>query len=133
MPSVLIVDDHRNTRESLAIGMAVAGFETETAASAPEALACAARREFDAVVSDVRMPGIDGIALCRALRAAWPGVRLILMTAYEVTALESEAVRALGATLLIKPVTAAELAAGCDAWPSERPAVPASPKPIGRP
>lgn len=133
MPSVLIVDDHRNTREALAIGMIVAGFEAHTASSASEALASAAHREFDAVVSDVRMPDVDGIQLCRALRAVRPAVRLILMTAYEVTAAESEAIRALGATLLIKPVTAATLVACCGPGPHARPDVPADPKPIGRP
>lgn len=114
MPRVLIVDDHRNTRESLAIGMLVVGFEADTAPDAAAALALAAERDYDVVVSDVRMPEIDGITLCRQLSAIHPGLRFVLMTAYEVSPAESDAVRALGATLLIKPVTIAALAACCD-------------------
>jgi DNA-binding NtrC family response regulator len=110
---VLIVDDHRNTRESLAIGMTVLGIEADTASGVMEALNLVRLRTYDAIVSDVRMPDLDGISLCRLLRESNPGLRLILMTAYEVTPAENNAVRELEATLLIKPVTAAELAACC--------------------
>ena len=133
MRRVLIVDDHRSTRESLAIGMHAVGFEADTAAGAAAALALATEREYNVIVSDVRMPEVDGITLCRQLSLIHPGLRFVLMTAYEVTAVESEAVRALGATLLIKPVTAAALAACFGAGPSDRPEVPANTKAIGRP
>ncbi len=114
MPRVLIVDDHRNTRQSLAIGMLVLGFQADTASCAAAALALAAQRPYDVIVSDVRMPDVDGITLCRQLRAAHPGLRLVLMTAYEVSPAEGDAVRALDATLLIKPVTITALAACCE-------------------
>jgi DNA-binding NtrC family response regulator len=114
VPRVLIVDDHRSTRESLAIGMLVVGFEADTAPDAARALALAAEREYDVVVSDVRMPEVDGITLCRQLAAIHPGLRFVLMTAYEVSPAESTALRALGATLLIKPVTITALTACCE-------------------
>jgi DNA-binding NtrC family response regulator len=117
---VLIVDDHRNTGESLAIGLDAVGLHADAASSAAEAVSLAERYAYDVVVSDVRMPGVDGITLCQNLLARYPSLRVVLMTAYDLSPGEHEAVRALGAALLIKPVTAATLAAYCDTLVSSR-------------
>jgi len=110
---VLIVDDHRNTRESLALSFPLFGCQADAVANADEALGQLQTTTYDWVVSDVRMPGRTGVELAGILRDRFPGVRLILMTAYELTPEETATARALGIVLLIKPVTAETLATHC--------------------
>lgn len=110
---VLIVDDHRNTRESLVLGFPLYGCEADAAANAEEALGYLQTGAYDCVISDVRMPGRTGVELARILRERFPQVPLVLMTAYELTPEESAAAVALGVVLLIKPVTLEKLAAHC--------------------
>lgn len=110
---VLVVDDHRNTRETLALGLALHGFESDTAGCAADALTRLSERHYDWIVSDVRMPGTDGIALVRAARRYRERLGVILMTAYDVTPGERVLIGELGAALLIKPVTVDTVAACC--------------------
>jgi DNA-binding NtrC family response regulator len=110
VPRVLIVDDHRNTRESLALGFPLYGCEADTVATVEEALGHLQSAAYDCVVSDVRMPGQTGVELARIVRRRFPAVRLILMTAYELTPEETADAASLGAVLLIKPVTTETLA-----------------------
>ena len=111
MPTrILIVDDHRNTRESLALGFPMYGCEGDAVANADEALGRLQRTRYDWVVSDVRMPGTTGVQLARMLRERFPEIGVLLMTAHELTPEEAAAMVALGIVLLIKPVTAELLA-----------------------
>lgn len=112
-PRVLIVDDHRNTRDSLAIGLAALDVDVATAASADDALVSLSDRSWDWLVCDVRMPGMSGLDLATRARARWPSLGLVLMTAYDVSAEERRQISTLRADLLIKPVTADMLAARC--------------------
>jgi CheY-like chemotaxis protein len=66
---VLIVDDDEDTRELLAVVLGDAGARTATAAAAAPALAAFVAQPFDVVVSDLGMPGEDGLSLIRKLRA----------------------------------------------------------------
>lgn len=113
MPRVLIVDDHRNTRETLAMGLALSGWTADTASGAREARRLCVGRQYDAIVCDIRMPDGNGVELVAGLRESDDGVRLILITAYEPTEREARIARTLGADLLIKPVTAEALATCC--------------------
>jgi CheY-like chemotaxis protein len=108
---VLVVDDHRNTRESLAWGLRSYGLEADTAGSAAEALARVEHGDYDWIVCDVRMPGTSGLDLARALRANAPDLGLLLMTAFDTTPAEHRLIETIGAALLIKPVTADQLLA----------------------
>ena len=65
---VLAVDDSSVIREILIASLEAAGFSVEAVASGQAALAAATRESFDAVILDVDMPGIDGLAVGRALR-----------------------------------------------------------------
>ena len=114
---ILVVDDHRNTREALALGLALLAVDVRTAASAAEAMLTLEHYSCDWLVCDVRMPVTDGIELAARVNAARPGVRLLLMTAYDVSADEQARIAAAGAELLIKPVTAETVADRCrPAW-----------------
>jgi two-component system, NtrC family, response regulator AlgB len=103
MATILIVDDDKNIRTHLAIYVRSRGHIAETAASAAEALAALARQDFDVVFSDVRMAGMDGLALLREIRRRLPETDVVLMTAYATIADAVEAMRAGAYDYLVKP------------------------------
>jgi two-component system response regulator AtoC len=79
---VLVVDDEANTRRVLEIMLQKMGHETRAACNGQEALALAQRESFDLVLTDLRMPGMDGLALLDALRTQKIETPVILLTAY---------------------------------------------------
>lgn len=81
-PTLLVVDDHAELRRYLADRLGD-GYQVIAARNGEEALACIAETLPDVVVSDVMMPGVDGIALARALRRdpETAGVPLLLLSA----------------------------------------------------
>jgi two-component system NtrC family sensor kinase len=82
-PSVLVVDDDRDIRESLAEILQHAGYRVDTAGSGSEALErLVADPGYDAVLSDIRMPGMSGMEFYRRLRELRPGLagRFIVVT-----------------------------------------------------
>lgn len=102
-PKILIVDDEENVR--LLVGRIVAGegYAHEMAASADAALARLAEDEYSLLISDINMPGQDGIALLRAVREKYPDLAVIMVTAVDsrLTAKETLAMGAYG--YVIKP------------------------------
>jgi DNA-binding NtrC family response regulator len=79
---ILIVDDERSMREMLAILLRREGHDVATAESGRTAIDLIASRPFDVVVSDARMPDVDGLEVLRQARAANPSVIAIMVTAY---------------------------------------------------
>jgi two-component system response regulator AtoC len=79
---VLVVDDETRMRRVLEIMLQKMGLETRAAHNGQEALALAQRESFDLVLTDLRMPEMDGLALLDALRAQKIEVPVILLTAY---------------------------------------------------
>ena len=112
---LLVVDDEAGAREGLAAALAMLGYHVTPAGSGEEALAIAEREPFDLLLSDIKLPGIQGGDLARTLVARHPGLRVILMSGYT----EDVAVRAEASSgrvrFLQKPFTmdavAAEIAA----------------------
>ena len=80
--SVLVVDDDAAMREMLVSLLEDEGLTARSAASADEALEEARERDFDAIVSDIRMPGKDGIQMLGELRELRPDTPVTLMTAF---------------------------------------------------
>ncbi|GAA2686991.1 response regulator transcription factor [Actinoplanes palleronii] len=80
-PRVLIADDDRAIRESLARALELERYAVTTAADGTQALACARRESFDVLLFDVMMPGLDGLAVCRRLRAAGDRTPVLMLTA----------------------------------------------------
>jgi two-component system, NtrC family, response regulator AlgB len=103
MPAVLIVDDDTSIRSHLAAYVRELGHEAEIAADAMDALAVMDRRAFDVVLSDVRMAGMDGLALLRELRLRHPETGVVLMTAYATVPDAVEAIRGGAYDYLVKP------------------------------
>ena len=71
---ILLVDDEAMIREVLSRQLADAGFEVVTAADGAEALALATKEPVDAVITDLSMAGLDGLAVIRGLQARSPGL-----------------------------------------------------------
>jgi CheY-like chemotaxis protein len=111
---VLVVDDHRSTRESLAVGFSRLGHSVDVASSAPEAIARVQEHTYAWLICDVRMPGGSGFDVARAARDHQPHLGLILMTAYDVSEEERRVLDSLGGTLVIKPATATALVQLCE-------------------
>ncbi len=80
MPSILLVDDELTIIDSLTYSLRREGFEVVTAQDGPQALDLFATVHPDLVVLDIRLPGMDGLEVCRRLRARSP-VPIIMLTA----------------------------------------------------
>lgn len=82
MKTVLVVDDKEMMRDSVGSTLQRAGFAVVTAESGEQALAVAAKRRPDAVVTDLKMPGLSGIELLERLREIDAELPVVLMTAF---------------------------------------------------
>jgi DNA-binding response OmpR family regulator len=78
---VLVVDDDATVRDVVARYLGDAGYRVEVAADGESALESAASDRPDAVVLDLMLPGTDGLAVCRALRAGQPSPAIVMLTA----------------------------------------------------
>ena len=80
--SVLVVDDDTSLREFLEIFFKREGYKVFLAESAEEAIQIMAEESVDLVLSDVRLPGMDGVALLKHIKAEYPSLPVILITAF---------------------------------------------------
>lgn len=81
--SILVIDDEELIRESL-VEFLEDDYDVEDAASGEEALDILNRRSFDLVISDIKMPGIDGFEVIKHVREFHPQTKTALITAYDV-------------------------------------------------
>jgi two-component system response regulator FlrC len=109
-PAVLVVEDDETLREALAETLTLAGYRVLTAPDPQAAFAIIDRDSPALIVTDVQMPGEDGISFLRRLRAARHGQPVLVMTAYGSIPSAVEAMRAGAADYLIKPFEAEVLA-----------------------
>ena len=79
--AILVVDDDAPIRRMLDRTLAAEGYAVESAADGGEALAAVERSAPDLIVLDVSMPGLDGLAVCRRLRAKGLATPVLLLTA----------------------------------------------------
>jgi two-component system response regulator HydG len=101
-PRVLAVDDKENIL-GLLRSILEDRFDVTTAQDGSRALALALNGEFDVVVSDIRMPGLDGFTLLHELKREKPDVEVVLMTAYGSVEKAVEAMRSGAYDYLTKP------------------------------
>jgi len=106
---VLVVDDDAAMREMLVSLVEDEGMHAEGAEGAAKALERVRDAEFDAVLSDIRMPGLSGIELLGRLREARPGLPVVLMTAFGSIDSAVEAMRAGAFDYITKPFKRGEV------------------------
>ncbi|MGW5654985.1 response regulator transcription factor [Streptomyces humi] len=85
MNRVLVADDDRAVRESVERALELEGYDVVTAADGVETLAQARRESFGALVVDVMMPHVDGVGVCRVLRADGDRTPVLMLTARSAT------------------------------------------------
>jgi two-component system, OmpR family, KDP operon response regulator KdpE len=108
---VLIVDDERSIRSVLRTTLASFGFAIAEAAQGEEALALLNSAQFDAVLLDMLMPGMNGVQLCRIMRPGWPRLPIIMLTVEESEDAKVEALDAGADDYITKPFHVSELLA----------------------
>jgi DNA-binding response OmpR family regulator len=107
--SALVVDDEKNIRLTFSETLIQMGFDTWTAANGEEALAKMRGTDFDLVLLDFRMSGIDGIEVLRCIREGYPNVRVIMITAHGTIESAVEAMKIGAVDFIQKPCTPAEI------------------------
>src|SRR5712692_1085010 len=101
--SILIADDEESIRHMLTVVLGERGYEVRAVSDGEEALQELSTRDYDALVTDVRMPKLDGLALVSAALALNPELTIIVMSAYGSHELAIEAMKAGAYDYLGKP------------------------------
>ena len=110
MARVLIAEDEQPVRELLARALVQDGHEVETAPDGAAALEqLSLKAPFDLLLTDIRMPVMDGIALALAARRDHPGLAIILMTGYAGERQRAHGLDALIHEVVLKPFSLAEI------------------------
>ncbi|MCA6225512.1 MAG: response regulator [Phenylobacterium sp.] len=103
MPRILFAEDDDSLRGFLARALERAGHEVEAFANG-EAAAEHIDRDWDLLLTDIVMPGMDGIELARLASERHPGLRIMFITGFAAVALKAEETAPEGARVLAKPV-----------------------------
>lgn len=119
---ILVVEDDPNTAETLLAGLRQEGHTVEHVADGRDALYLASAADFDALIVDRMLPGMDGLSVLKALRAADVRTPLLFLSALGQLDERVKGLRAGGDDYLAKPFAFSELSARLDAL-LRRPAV----------
>ncbi|MCO5090778.1 response regulator [Bosea sp. (in: a-proteobacteria)] len=113
MSRILVVDDEEPLRTLVARGLTLDGHSCLTAADGAEALdiLVAEQGRFDLLLTDIRMPLMDGIALALAAKQQFPELTIMLMTGYAEQRERARSLEAIVAEVMAKPFSIAELRA----------------------
>ncbi|RWM22664.1 MAG: response regulator [Mesorhizobium sp.] len=113
MAKLLIVEDDESVRTLAARALERAGHMIDIAADGAQGLALirAARGAYDLVVSDIRMPEMDGIAMAKAAASLFPAMKILLMTGYADQRERAEELNGIIVDVVQKPFTLAEIRA----------------------
>jgi DNA-binding NtrC family response regulator len=101
---ILIVDDDRQMVRTLSDIVRLQGWTPDGAHSGEDAVEAVKKQDYQAVLMDVRMAGINGVDAFKAMKAVRPGIKVILMTAYTAADIIAEAEREGALKVLSKPV-----------------------------
>ena len=108
-PTILIVEDEKNTREGLRQFLETLNYDVLTAVNGEEALQLYKKEKPDLVLSDIRMPTLDGLTLLERILAFNPQASVILLTAYGTVQDAVKAMKKGAFYYLTKPVNLEEL------------------------
>jgi DNA-binding NtrC family response regulator len=100
---ILIVDDERSIRVGLKGLLAKEGYEVSIAESGEEAIRFLNNQSFDLVLTDLRMPGTDGVSLLKRIKEKYPDTLVMMMTAYGSEKIAVEAMKAGAHDYIVKP------------------------------
>lgn len=109
--AILIADDEPGIRESLVDVLEDSGYEAHAASDGTEALAAIHDRDFAVVITDLRMPGADGLEVMRKVRQIAPQTIVLVMTAHATIDTAVAALREGAADYVLKPIVFEDLLA----------------------
>ena len=101
---LLVIDDDGDTRDALRATLTQCGFEVACARTGAAAIERLEHDAFDAVISDLNMPGMSGLDLCRRMERSWPALPLVLVTGFRSPAMKAAAMSAGACDVLSKPL-----------------------------
>lgn len=104
MPTLLLIEDEENERVTLERILTRSGFEVEAVGGTADARVALSQRRYDAVLSDVFMPGCDGLGFAREIAERCPGMPLVLMSAFPFPLRQMERLEIPRLRFLSKPV-----------------------------
>ena len=107
--TILIIDDEDILTRTFTKLLERQGYEVYTAKKGQDALCMAEAQNFDLIISDIRMPGLNGVETVRQIRALKPGVPVIFMSGFADAQLEAEAQDLEPMAFLCKPFDSIEL------------------------
>ncbi len=100
---LLVVDDEAQMRKALDAALKRKGYEVETASDGIAALSLLKGGDFNAVISDVKMPGMTGVELLRSIKVLKPEMPVVMMTAYGTIESAIEAMKEGASDYILKP------------------------------
>lgn len=124
---MLVVDDKANMRGLLEAAFTERGYDVMTAASGEEAIEAIAEQEFAVVITDLNMPGKDGMEVLRAAKSSGSDTEVILITAYGTIETAVEAMRLGAYDFITKPFKLAEIERKVDKISRRKNIVPSQP------
>ena len=107
--NVLVVDDDEVVRLSHVRSLRSVSCDAEAAEGGEDALRLMERHPFDVVLLDLRMPGMDGMSVLKAIKQKWPASEVVVITGYPTIETAKEAVRLGAYDYLAKPVGPVEV------------------------
>jgi two-component system, cell cycle response regulator CpdR len=111
MARILLADDETAARDLVRASLAADGHQVTTADNGAEALALLRAGAFDLLLSDIQMPEMDGLTLAETALAAYPALRVILMSGHAGGFQKAETLRPKLKAVLAKPVSPHDLRA----------------------
>jgi len=102
-PRVLIVDDEQSVRDLVAKTLTMADYDVDTAPDGPSALDRMRTTEYDLLITDLKMPGMDGLSVIREVRQRSTELPIIIITGYSTEASAIEAINLGVSGYLTKP------------------------------
>jgi CheY-like chemotaxis protein len=103
MVRVLVVEDDEQMNEMLEFTLQSKGYEVVTALNGQQAIECCRREKFDLVITDVRLPGMDGVEMLGHIQKIQPGLKSIVITGYASEDTPVRAIRCQVSDYLFKP------------------------------
>jgi excisionase family DNA binding protein len=102
-PRILVVDDEQAVRDLLSKTLTMADYDVDAADDGPSAIEKLRAVEYDLLITDLKMPGMDGLTVIREARKLAPDLRVIIITGYSTEASAIEAINLGVSGYLTKP------------------------------
>ena len=111
MARILLAEDDTSMREYLQRALQRVGYEVEAVGCGTEAMPLLEAEHYDLLLTDIVMPGVDGIEVAREAAAREPGLRIMFITGFAAVALAAGERAPAGAKVLSKPIHLREIVA----------------------